>query len=254
LIVERPLPAPPRILRRNAIDSTQLEARRVLETTPSPPLPFAIVAREQTAGRGRETRAWASPAGGLWVTGAWPLTGVLDPLLGLRLGLAAIAALSEAAPPVADRLRLKWPNDVMLDRRKVAGILAETAEFAGLDRVALVGVGINANVRRRDLPPSLADSAAILAEAAGREVDMEALLQWLLDSLGEAVQARSDTAGVVSRANELLYGRDEQAALRRPDGSVVSGVLVGLDPRGEPILTGRDGARIAGPFTGYAAT
>lgn len=244
-----------RILRHGEIDSTQLEARRVLHAAPAPLLPFAVVAREQAAGRGREARAWASPVGGVWVTGVWPLAGALEPLLGLRLGLAVLAAIWPAVPRADDsspRLRLKWPNDVMLDGRKVAGILAETAASPGSGRVALVGVGVNANVRRCDLPPVLAGSAAILHEAVGREVDLDALLDRLLDRIGEAIQAVGPPAETVLRANERLYHRGEPVALLRGDGNAATGVLAGLDSRGEPILLDPDGARVPGRFIGYA--
>lgn len=114
--------------------STSLDARERIGSAESS---FWVVAETQTAGRGREGRAWASPAGGLWATLAWPLSvspdGVLDGL-GQRIGVA----LTESVRTFCPRARLKHPNDVLIDGAKVAGVLTEI-----VDGWALVGCGVN---------------------------------------------------------------------------------------------------------------
>ncbi|MBM3451364.1 MAG: 2-amino-4-hydroxy-6-hydroxymethyldihydropteridine diphosphokinase, partial [Armatimonadetes bacterium] len=145
--------------------STNDEARRLAEA--GAPEGTAVAARTQTAGRGRLGRSWTSPPGGLWVSV------VLRPLIGLpdipRLGLAVGVAVHRAIERVTGtRTGLRWPNDILLDGRKLGGILAETGPAA---RWVVVGVGLNTAVPR-DLLPAAATS---LQEATGTPPDNEAL-------------------------------------------------------------------------------
>src|SRR5690606_27547739 len=134
-----------------------------------------------------------------------------------------------------EALQLKWPNDVLLHGRKVAGILTETVPLPDQRRAVLVGVGINANVNRRELPEGLAGSVAILREVTGRAVDLEELLERLLGRLASAIEQPMPVDDVVARAVARLHARGERVALARPDGSDAWGTLDGLDARGEPI-------------------
>ncbi len=242
------------LIRHDVLDSTQLEARRLLDAGTSPDLPFAVVADEQTAGRGRDGRAWASPPGGLWVTSVWPLTGPPDPLLGLRLGLAVRDALAEFLPDHASVLRLKWPNDIILDDRKLGGVLTETVSGRAAEhpqRAALVGVGVNVNVDRSALPEPIRRDAASMHEFTGTPVDPEPLLQRLFATCAQALNAPISNETLAAEVNQVLYRRSEHASLVRPDGSVAAGRLEGVDGRGEPILVDESGQRIAGRFTGF---
>jgi BirA family biotin operon repressor/biotin-[acetyl-CoA-carboxylase] ligase len=131
---------------------------------------LAILADRQTAGRGRRGRAWASPPGvGLYTSillrPAQPLAQAS--LLTLAGGLAVAEAISE----VADReVRLKWPNDVLVDGRKVAGILTEMASVDAWVSQVVVGIGINVNHGPPDLPEELSPVATSLAQATGRSI------------------------------------------------------------------------------------
>jgi BirA family transcriptional regulator, biotin operon repressor / biotin---[acetyl-CoA-carboxylase] ligase len=120
----------------------------------------AVLADRQTGGRGREGRAWASPAGGLY------LSVLLRPRftpVGL-LPLAAGVAVAEAVAEWGVAARLKWPNDVLLGGRKLGGILAEAASgAAGVEWVAL-GIGVNVAVPGDALPVGLREHVASLAE------------------------------------------------------------------------------------------
>ncbi|MCX6092457.1 MAG: biotin--[acetyl-CoA-carboxylase] ligase, partial [Candidatus Bipolaricaulota bacterium] len=109
--------------------STQLIARDLLDRGLAN-VGHAVVADEQTAGRGRHGRSWLSPTSGLYVTFIVPK----DRLIALRAGLAVVRAIEALSIPV----RLKWPNDLIVAERKLGGILIETAHD-----LALVGVGIN---------------------------------------------------------------------------------------------------------------
>ena len=123
------------------LDSTMLEARR------DPRPGRVIVADRQTAGMGRHGRAWLSPAGeGLYVTLVLDVTPA--PVLSLALGLATVAAIGAGD--------LRWPNDVLLSGRKVAGVLAQSEQ----NRL-IAGIGIN--VLQREFPEGLDTPATSLA-------------------------------------------------------------------------------------------
>jgi BirA family biotin operon repressor/biotin-[acetyl-CoA-carboxylase] ligase len=139
------------------VDSTNAEARRRLEA--GDPAPFWIMAERQVAGRGRRGRAWESLAGNLFLSGGFRLDRPPGEaaLLSYAAALAVAGYLDEHAP--AELVRLKWPNDVLLDGRKVAGVLLESAPSG--DGVALV-VGIGVNLAAA---PELDDGAATCVAA-----------------------------------------------------------------------------------------
>src|SRR3954447_7540896 len=123
----------------------------------------------QTAGRGRQGRTWTAPPGRALAMSLL-LRGALDPLLSLRAGLA----VADVAGPGA---RVKWPNDVLIDGRKVAGVLVEGRPQ---EAWAVLGIGLNVAIRPDDFPPELRDTAGTL----GREPsDLEPTLNELLRAL-----------------------------------------------------------------------
>ena len=109
--------------------STQYEARRLIEEGLAG-AGDAVVADEQSAGRGRFGRVWISPTGGMYATVILPS----DPLLSLKAGLALVSVLRRASVSAG----LKWPNDVLVEDRKIAGVLIETT-----GDLSLVGIGLN---------------------------------------------------------------------------------------------------------------
>jgi BirA family transcriptional regulator, biotin operon repressor / biotin---[acetyl-CoA-carboxylase] ligase len=121
--------------RYDTLDSTNEEARRLAKNGVHGPL--WIVSREQTAGRGRRGRAWISESGNLFATLLLPAATSLSAQLGFVAGLATADTVAAHAPGA--EMALKWPNDVLLNGKKVAGILLE-----GLGEDALaIGIGIN---------------------------------------------------------------------------------------------------------------
>jgi BirA family biotin operon repressor/biotin-[acetyl-CoA-carboxylase] ligase len=118
-----------------------------------------VLAEEQTAGRGRDGRTWRSPAGGVWLgmllRPPVPAAGVLS----LRIGLV-LADVVEAVAP-GQRAELKWPNDVLVDGRKIAGILCES-RWQG-DALQWLAVGIGVNVAN-EIPAELAERAIALGD------------------------------------------------------------------------------------------
>jgi len=175
-----------------------------------------ILAERQTAGRGRSGRAWASEEGaGIWCTLiARPSDVAALDVLSLRVGLALARALEAFT---SDEIRLKWPNDLMLDDGKLGGILIESRWRE--ERVDWVAIGIGINCR---LPRELPHARALL-----EEVDRVRALAAMVPAVREAAAAR----GALTAAELHEYARRDWAIGRRCR-SPAAGVVRGIDARG----------------------
>ena len=121
------------------IDSTNSEARRIIES--GAPGVHLVVSDSQTAGRGRRGRAWVSPAGGLYLSLTFPMPGDIRELQALSL-VAAISMRQSLDEWSLKAIRLKWPNDILIDDKKIAGILLELQRTKGVNQI-IFGIGIN---------------------------------------------------------------------------------------------------------------
>jgi BirA family transcriptional regulator, biotin operon repressor / biotin---[acetyl-CoA-carboxylase] ligase len=218
-----------------AVESTQGVARVwAHEDAPEGAL---VLADYQTAGRGQHGRSWRAPAGTslLFSIILRPRVPVARwPQIPLAAGCAVAEGL-EAATPVS--VRLKWPNDVLVAGRKLAGVLTEGVA-GGRPAVAL-GIGVNVSQRATDWPPGLAGTATSLAEL-GAPVAREALLGAILARLDVWYRVLQDEGFEPVRAawrrRGVLGGR-----VTLPDGA---GTSVALGPNGELVVR-RDDRRIA---------
>ncbi len=198
----------------------------------------AVVAEGQTRGRGRLGRPWESPPGvGLWVSVILrpPVPATLAPALTLLAGLS-VAETIEAEAQVA--AALKWPNDVLLDGRKVCGILAEMRAEDQVVAHVVVGVGINVYQRPQDFPPDLADTAISIRQATGRVVSRVLLLRRLFARLEVWYQrfvaegAAPVVAAAAARMPMLGWPVVAAAGAERWRGTAAR-----LDPDGALVLT-----------------
>ncbi|RMF75221.1 MAG: biotin--[acetyl-CoA-carboxylase] ligase [Acidobacteria bacterium] len=203
----------------------------------------AVVALEQTAGRGRLGRRFVSPRGGLYVTAILPAPARLD--LAFRLGFAAAVAARDAVRAAAgETVEFDWPNDLVGDRGKVGGILSELVTGTGSRPPAvLVGVGLNAGPDPRAVEPGSAGPAAPLARAGA--IDLARLAAELLaglDALAD-VGERDGRWRFVLQCVEASMRRTagEPVALRAPDGRRIAGRVAGLAWDGSLRLAGPDG-------------
>jgi BirA family biotin operon repressor/biotin-[acetyl-CoA-carboxylase] ligase len=167
-----------------------------------------VTAAGQSAGRGRQGRTWSAPAGR-----ALLMSLVLHDPPSL-LPLAAAVAVAEAAGPQAT---IKWPNDVLLGGRKVAGILAEGRPQEGW---AVLGVGLNVAVRPADLPAELRDTAAGLGL---QPADIEAVLARVLAALQRTLSLDAGTLLDAWRERDALLGREISWSAGRGRGGGIDG-------------------------------
>ncbi len=171
--------------------STQDVARALAEEGAEEGL--VVVAEEQERGRGRRGRSWASARGGLWLSillrpGSPTLLGPLNLALGVAVARAIRALYGLEA-------RLKWPNDVEVGGRKVAGVLVEAASGPGHPLTAIAGIGVNVN---NPLPEELRGRAAALAELLGRSLQRRPLLARLLAEVDRVyTKLKADPRGIL---------------------------------------------------------
>ena len=202
-------------------DSTNERARALAMA--GAPHGTLVTAGEQRAGRGRQGRTWSAPAGRALLASL--VLREIPPLL-------ALASAVAVADVVGAEAQIKWPNDVLVGGRKVAGILAEGRPQEGW---AVLGIGINVAVRESDLPPELAGRAAGLGlEPDAIEPLLEALLEALSMRLAQEPAAILDAWG----ARDALRGRE----VRWQHGR---GVAAGVDGDGRLLVDLADGSHAA---------
>ncbi|MCC7536579.1 MAG: biotin--[acetyl-CoA-carboxylase] ligase [Deltaproteobacteria bacterium] len=188
-----------------------------------------VVADRQTAGRGSQGRVWYSPPGvNLYVSMVLRprLAPARLPLLSLALGLA----VCDCVRGVSDLAALvKWPNDVWIGRRKVAGILVEASSIASADepaRFAIAGIGLDVNL---DVPADLSGVATSMAHAAGRSFDradvLASLLAWVqrwLEDLESGSDIPAALADRLALVGEPAFVDDQPCVVEGvdPDGSL----------------------------------
>ncbi len=177
-----------------------------------------VLAESQTAGRGRDGRTWQSPAGGIWLALLLrPRTAALG-IVSIRAGLVLADVVDELLG--APQARVKWPNDVLLHDRKLAGVLCE-GRWQG-DALQWLGVGIGMNVVN-PLPPALRDSAIALGEVLPgiRRLDVLDRLVPSLTRLGMSADRLTEGEVAAFAARDWLRDR----ALRGPVAGRAAGVL-----------------------------
>ncbi|MEQ9397966.1 MAG: biotin--[acetyl-CoA-carboxylase] ligase [Longimicrobiales bacterium] len=234
----------PRLDVHGVVGSTNDEMRHLAGTTRLPTL-TVVMAEEQTAGRGRSGAAWVAPVGTALLASIFVrIQAGAPPLhLPLAVGVAVARALEGAAPGVV--AGIKWPNDVEIAGRKVAGILCESAPGG-----VVVGIGINVRDAGAALPEAVRERAVSLEGAAGTPVARSSVMGRLLAELrpvlveadggaglpedllaelqrrdvlaGRAVQTRTGrgTARGIAADGALLVDLGEQGATRVVAGSV----------------------------------
>ncbi len=232
-----------RLDRRAVVASTMDEARRLAEQ--GAPEGTAVVADAQTAGRGRAGHAWYSPPGQSIHLSIVLRPGLAPPDAGwvtMAAALAVCDALSPLQPAVP---RIKWFNDILLDGRKVCGILAETSITGGALDYAILGIGLNVNTVFDGAPEDVRARATSLRQAAGRPVDRDAVLRVVLDQFGaryeRLLREGSSPAGEYARRLETLGRRVTIDA----GGAPVTGVADRVNPDGSLVVRGETGERVA---------
>lgn len=216
--------------------STEIELARWLAAREAGgrPLPaegtaLLVLARRQRFGRGQQGRLWHSPPGGLWLSAAIPWPSQPG---GAALGLAVAVGLALQLEQLGLRPQLKWPNDLLLEGRKLAGLLPRLRQRGGEVRWAQVGIGLNG---RNRVPRGATSLAAALAGplAAPRRLEprLQAALEWAVASASAAEQVR---ALAQARLWQPTAGVDHAGRRWQVEGLELDGRLL---LRSGPLLT-----------------
>lgn len=227
----------------DSVDSTNEEAvRRARQGAPDATLVWAM---QQSAGRGRRHRRWISPLGNLYCS--LLLRPRCAPPEAARLGFVAGVALAEAVEgvlPAGKRVGCKWPNDVLVDGRKVAGILLESAASPNGD-VEWVVIGIGANVAWHPHRSEVEYPATSLAAEQARPASADALLERLCRRIKGWLRVRSECG--FGPVREAWLARAEGIGERitvRLDRETLEGVFADLDASGALVLSGGSEPRL----------
>jgi len=204
-----------------------------------------LIAETQTQGKGRLGRRWVSPKGGVFMSLILKprISPSRTPSLALVVGYALAKSIREnlGLPAV-----IKWPNDILINRKKASGILCEMRAEIDQVRYVVVGVGINANVRVDDLPGDIMPveiryGMTSLSRELGRPVDRGLVVAWFLNAFEPCYLefTRSGLGPVLSAIDEILAFRGEPVTIRHtagPGGDETTGILAGVDPEGHLLL------------------
>lgn len=224
----------------DTVDSTNTRAKQLAEA--GAPDGTLVVAESQSAAKGRRGRSWLAPSG----TGVWfslMLRPQIEPEHASMLTLVAAMAVEKG---IRDTTGLdgsiKWPNDIVVDGKKVCGILTEMSADMDCINHVVVGIGINANIR--DFPKELQDKATSLLLASGQTVKRAALLNAVLlawEEYYETFLQTEDLSLLAEAYNEKLAGLGGMVRVLAPKGEY-TGTSRGINRRGELLVEREDGS------------
>ncbi|MGC9259945.1 MAG: biotin--[acetyl-CoA-carboxylase] ligase [Phycisphaerae bacterium] len=226
----------------NELDSTNIEATRrwraADQSSPIPPLPFAVVAARQVAGMGRAGRSWKSPVGGLWLSVAWPLRLSAEAYAPapLAVGLAATEALQDCC---SVNCAIKWPNDLLVNDKKLAGVLCQ-CELGAAYPVLIAGVGINGNFSATILGGDLRQPATSIYDEIGQPVDLQALQISLIKNIRQNLEYLEEgrfASLLLPRIRQRLAWRNQPVIFGHDSrGRFLEGQLVDVTETGHAVL------------------
>lgn len=202
---------------------------------------LTVLAKSQSAGRGRRQRQWEAPRGGLW------MSVILRPNLSLadasKITLAASVAIVDALEELFRlRIRIKWPNDLIFDGQKIAGILGEVVGEWNAVQTLILGMGINVNFSREQLSAPL--NATTLYEILGYEVDLNKMAAGILKHLEDELMSLEKKAFEELRVSwsERVVGLGEEVRILRGE-QVYQGIFKGISIDGALLLETKDGEK-----------
>lgn len=195
-----------------------------------------VIAERQNNGRGRDGRTWQSPVGGLYMSAVLrpPMLIADVPPMTLAIGIGLCDAVRTFGAPAV----LKWPNDLLVADRKLAGVLVEAQSQGHRLESIVVGIGVNLH---GELPAPVAESGITLAEAAGTSIDRDAFIERMLAHVERWVDRYVSVgieAIIPAWQERMAVGLTARATV---DGASLTGCVAGLDADGALLLRDDDG-------------
>lgn len=200
-----------------------------------------VVADMQEAGRGRRGREWVSPSGesiymSLLLRPSCPPDKASS--ITLVMALAILEAVEELQPGVAG---IKWPNDIVINKKKMCGILTEMS--AEIDAIHYVVVGVGINVNQTEFAPEIAQTATSLCLELGHKVNRSELVARTMHYFEINYQEflkTYDLTGLIDKYNSYLINKDKEVRVLDPQGEY-EGVALGINEKGELCVRKEDG-------------
>ena len=223
-----------RIEYHEQLDSTNNEAKRIAEMGAEHGT--VVVTDEQTAGRGRMGRGFSSPPGqGLWFT--YILRPEMEPSNASMLTIVKAMAVRKALTEITGLdIRIKWPNDIVCDGRKLCGILTEMSAQPEMINYVVIGSGIN--VLNGVFPENIRDRAVSLFMLTGKRYNRAEILEKVNEAFEEYYEQfmQEKNLGIIAALyNSCMAGRGSQVTVTSPHGEI-SGVARGITDRGELMI------------------
>lgn len=218
----------------NSIDSTNKKAKEVAQDEQEGTV---IIAEEQTAGKGRMGRSWVSPKGkGIWMS--LILKPTMEPMKVPKLTLIGAAAVYKALENMGIKAQIKWPNDVLIDGKKICGILTEMSGELNMVNYVIMGIGINVNLDEKDIPDQLKDKATSLKISTGKEINRKELTANILNEFEKLYISFKEKDQMnevlkICRENSILLG-EEVKIIRGNDVRI--GKAIDINENGELLI------------------
>ena len=199
-----------------------------------------IIAERQSAGKGRLGREWFSPVGGIWLSII--LYPQLSPSYISRITLmTAVAAVKAIKICTQIKPQIKWPNDILINEKKVCGILTEMSAELDIINWVVVGIGINANIDLRDFPKDIREKTISLKEISGKEISRVKLAQAFLQEFEKyyKILKRREFSSILKEWK--LYSHTLGRKIRVDMGEkIITGEAVDINEEGALILKKED--------------
>jgi BirA family transcriptional regulator, biotin operon repressor / biotin---[acetyl-CoA-carboxylase] ligase len=236
------------------LGSTQDLAIYMAENSPEAVNGTAILAEQQDKGRGRLKSRWISPDGGIW------LSIILKPLMPaskspLLSFTAALAVCETIAQQTSLESKVKWPNDVLINHKKVCGILLDVATKGDRVEYAVIGIGINANVNIQKILPFLDDNkhrevsaTSLKNELSGKYVNRAAFLKLLLERFEfyyDRLQKEDGSPIIVNKIKDRL---EYNSVTIEQGNRTIEGAIIGLSLDGSLLIKQNDGTSVEVSF------
>lgn len=220
--------------------STQEDARRLAEE--GAPEGTLVIAEEQTGGRGRMGKKFYSPFGkGIWMSLILRPTQPLHLTQQLTL-LTGVAVRRAILKTTGIEAGIKWPNDLLIDGKKVCGILLESANEDDFVRYCIAGIGISVNLKEEDYPDELKSIATSLRMASGHNINRNELICSILNEM-ESLYGLYNEQGfepIASLWEASSVTMNREVCVQSPKG-VMNGTAAGLHPSGALLVRNEDG-------------
>ena len=180
-----------------------------------------ILAESQTQGRGRHGRRWLAPPGSSILASVILRHRLRADQVGLPNLIGAVAIATAIHELTNLSAQIKWPNDVLIQGKKVSGVLTELEYDRGRQPFFVMGFGVNVNTKQEDLPEELRYSATSLQIECNREISRVALLQAILNRLEEDYLRleHGETDSIIATANRLLFPSSDWIQINTADGT-----------------------------------